>query len=86
MRRPPRSALQRLARALRDRQVWRRTLFLGLPVGALQATLNQGDHWYNHAVDTVVVLKTILSPTLSCAIAFVSAALAQPTDAPSDSS
>ena len=60
-------------RALGERRVWRRTLVLGLPVGLLQAALNQGDHWWQHDVDAVVVAKTILSPLLSCAIAFASA-------------
>ena len=64
----------RLFQAARDRSVWRRTLLLGLPVGLLQAALNQGDHWLHHAVDGTVVLKTILSPLLSCTIAFISAA------------
>lgn len=63
--------------ACRDPHVWRRALLLGLPVGVAQATLNQGDHWWNHHVDAVVVAKTILSPLLSCAIAFVSAVTTQ---------
>jgi len=57
----------------RDRQVWRRTLVLGLPVGLLQTALNQGNYWWNHQVDTAVLAKSILSPLLSCSIAFVSA-------------
>jgi hypothetical protein len=65
---------RRLREALHDAVVWRRTLLLGLPVGLLQAVLNQGDHWWRHQVDAVVVAKTILSPLLSCSIAFVSAA------------
>ena len=65
--------LQRLAILMRDRRVWRPTLFLGLPVGLLQAALNQGDHWWHHQVDTTVLTKSILSPLLSCTIAFVSA-------------
>ncbi len=54
-------------------QVWRRTLILGLPVGLLQAALNQGDHWWRHQIDAVVVTKTILCPLLSCTIVFASA-------------
>jgi hypothetical protein len=57
---------------LRNRSLWRRTLLLGLPVGLLQAALNQGDHWWHHHVDALVVTKTILSPLLSCSIAFAS--------------
>jgi hypothetical protein len=60
--------------ALRQPPVWRRALKLGLTVGVLQAVLNQGDHWFNHRVDGVVVLKTLLCPLLSFTIAFVSAA------------
>ena len=72
--RPPPERRSRLGAALRDRAVWRRTAALGLPVGLLQAALNQGDHWWRHAVDPAVVLKTILCPVLSCTIAFLSAA------------
>jgi hypothetical protein len=46
---------------------------LGLPVGLMQAALNQGDHWWRHNVDTLIVAKSILSPLLSCSIAFASA-------------
>jgi hypothetical protein len=60
--------------ALRHPSVWRRAARLGLAVGLLQAVLNQGDHWFYHQVDHVVVLKTILSPFLSFLIAFLSAA------------
>jgi hypothetical protein len=47
---------------------------LGLPVGLLQAALNQGDHWWRHEVDGLVLAKSVLSPLLSCSIAFLSAA------------
>lgn len=60
--------------ALRHPPVWRRAARLGLLVGLLQAALNQGDRWWYHQVDTLLVLKTILSPLLSFTIAFVSAA------------
>jgi hypothetical protein len=63
--------------AIRDPRVWRRTLILGLPVGLLQAALNQGDHWWHHHVDAAVIAKSILSPLLSCSIAFVSAVATQ---------
>jgi hypothetical protein len=69
--------LRRYAAACRDPVVWRRTLMLGLPVGLLQAALNQGDNWWRHAVDAAVVAKTILSPLLSCSIAFLSAVATQ---------
>lgn len=77
----------RLLDAARDGRVWRRTLLLGLPVGLLQVALNQGDRWWHHQVDGLVVLKTILSSLLSCSIAFLSAAIthAANTSEPSSS-
>jgi hypothetical protein len=60
--------------ALRQPAVWRRAARLGLVVGLLQVGINQGDHWLRHEVTLGVVLKTVLSPLLSFAIAFLSAA------------
>jgi hypothetical protein len=60
--------------ALRERAVWARALKLGLVVGLIQVSLNQGDHWLRHEVNAAVVIKTILSPLVSFSIAFVSAA------------
>lgn len=60
--------------AVRDVSVWRRAARLGLIVGLVQVAINQGDHWLQRNVDAVVVAKTILSPFLSFAIAFTSAA------------
>ncbi len=60
-----------------DPLVWSRTLSIGLPVGLLQAVINQGDLWLAGAVTGAVVLKTFLSPMVSCAIAFASAATAR---------
>ena len=60
--------------ALRQPRVWRRAARLGLVVGVLQVGINQGDHWLHHEVTFGVVLKTVLSPLLSFAIAFLSAA------------
>lgn len=59
--------------ALRTRAVWARAARLGLVVGILQASLNQGDHWLHHRVDGLVVFKTIISPLLSFGIALASA-------------
>lgn len=59
--------------ALRERAVWVRAAKLGLVVGLIQVLLNQGDHWLRHEVTTGVILKSILSPLLSFAIAFSSA-------------
>ena len=70
---------QRRASAWRDARVWHRTLMLGLPIGLLQAALNQGDHWWRHDVNALVLTKTILSPLLSCSIAFASAVAARAT-------
>ena len=58
----------------RDVSVWSRAAKLGLPVGFAQVLLNQGDHWFAGAVTLSVAAKSILSPTLSFLIAFVSAA------------
>lgn len=68
----PRKLNRHLA-ACADAQVWRRTLLIGLPVGFLQAALNQGDHWWRHQVDAIVVTKTLLCPLLSCSIVLISA-------------
>lgn len=53
---------------------WRRALAVGLPVGLVQAALNQGDHWVRHAVDWTVVAKTVLTPLVSILVAWISAA------------
>jgi hypothetical protein len=63
--------------AWRDPMIWRYTLLLGLPVGLLQAALNQGDHWWRHEVNGAIIAKSILSPVLSCSIAFTSAAISR---------
>jgi hypothetical protein len=76
---PPYSSRASRRSAWRDRAVWRRTLLIGLPVGLLQAAINQGDHWLHHRVDGAVLLKTLLCPLVSCAIAFVSAIAAHHT-------
>lgn len=54
--------------------VWRRAALLGLPVGLMQATLNQGDNWLAGIFTAAVIAKSILSPCLSFSIAYVSAA------------
>jgi hypothetical protein len=62
--------------ALARAATWRRGLALGLPVGALQVTVNQGDVWLRGGADAVVVVKTILSPLIAVGIAVASAAWA----------
>lgn len=59
--------------ALLDPVVWSRTLTIGLPVGLLQVAINQGDAWLTGAITAGVIAKSILSPAVSCAIAFTSA-------------
>jgi len=59
--------------ALREPAVWLRAAKLGLVVGFIQVSLNQGDHWLRHEVDAAVIIKSVLSPLISFAIAFFSA-------------
>ena len=54
--------------------VWRRAAKWGVPVGILQAVINQGDFWLSHAVTTTVVTKTIVSPIVTFSVALISAA------------
>lgn len=60
--------------ACRHPAVWSRAAKLGLVVGFIQVSLNQGDYWLEGQVTTGVVIKSILSPLLSFGIAFASAA------------
>ena len=54
--------------------VWRRAAKWGVPVGILQALINQGDVWLSHAVNAAVIAKTIVSPLVTFSVALVSAA------------
>ncbi len=54
--------------------VWRRSLMIGLPVGAVQIMVNQGDHWLRMQVSTVVVIKTLVTPLIGVSVALLSAA------------
>ena len=60
--------------ALSCSAVWRRAAKWGVPVGILQAVINQGDIWLNHAVNAAVITKTIVSPLVTFSVALVSAA------------
>jgi hypothetical protein len=60
--------------ALRQRSVWMRALKLGLTVGLLQATINQGDRWWQHTVDSAVLVKSIVSPLIGFTLVLFSAA------------
>jgi hypothetical protein len=60
--------------ALLQPMVWRRASIFGVPVGILQAVINQGDFWWRHAVDGVVLTKSIVSPLVTFSVALMSAA------------
>ncbi len=65
------------AQAFRQPSVWMRAVRLGLTVGFLQATINQGDRWFSHTVhtvDCVVLLKSIVSPLIGFTLVLSSAA------------
>ena len=62
------------AQALRQRSVWLRAVKLGLTVGFLQAAINQGDHWVRGEIDSVVILKSIVSPLIGFTLVLFSAA------------
>jgi hypothetical protein len=61
-------------RALKDPAAWGRALRVGAPVGLLQAVIHQGDAWLRLAVDSVVLLKTIVSPLVGFALVWAGAA------------
>lgn len=63
--------------ACRHPAVWAGAAKLGLVVGVIQVSLNQGDHWLRGEITTAVVIKSILSPLLSFGIAFASAVATQ---------
>ncbi|TAK98501.1 MAG: hypothetical protein EPO07_11955 [Verrucomicrobia bacterium] len=60
--------------AFRQRSVWLRAVKLGLTVGFLQATINQGDHWLRGEFSHVVVIKSIVSPLIGFTLVLFSAA------------
>ena len=60
--------------AFRQRSVWLRAVKLGLTVGFLQATINQGDHWLRGEFTRVVVIKSIISPIIGFTLVLFSAA------------
>jgi hypothetical protein len=81
--RPTTRSFARFRAASRHPAVWLRAAKLGLVVGFIQVSINQGDHWLRHEVDTAVVIKSVLSPLLSFAIAFASAVATQADNPPS---
>jgi hypothetical protein len=60
--------------ALTQKEVWQRSLMIGLPVGFVQILVNQGDHWCRLDVDMVIVLKTLATPLIATSVALLSAA------------
>ena len=60
--------------ALSHRGVWKRSLIIGLIVGALQILVNQGDHWWRMQIDGVIVVKTVTTPLIAISVALFSAA------------
>jgi hypothetical protein len=70
----PTSPLLLYWQACRQPAVWARAAKLGLVVGLIQVSLNQGDYWLRGQVTTLIVIKSVLSPLLSFGIAFASAA------------
>jgi hypothetical protein len=50
--------------AFRQGSVWLRAVKFGFTTGLLQAVVNQGNHWLQHAITTEVVVKTIVSPLI----------------------
>jgi hypothetical protein len=60
--------------ALRQRSVWLRAVKLGLTVGLLQATINQGDHWWHGEVNSTVLAKSFVSPLIGFTLVLFSAA------------
>lgn len=60
--------------AFRQASVWRRAAVVGLPIGVLQAVINQGDVWLRHEQTAGTVVKTLVSPLVTFSVALVSAA------------
>jgi hypothetical protein len=60
--------------ALQSRSVWLRAAKWGVPVGLLQAVINQGDYWMAHTVTFGIVIKTLVSPLVTFSVALMSAA------------
>jgi len=59
---------------LAARPVWWRAARIALPVGLLQDCINQGDHWLRGDFSREVVAKSLLTPCVTLAVAFISAA------------
>lgn len=60
--------------SMRQRVVWMRVLKVGLPVGILQAVINQGDVWYHDQATGLTLAKSIISPLVTSSVALVASA------------
>lgn len=60
--------------AFRQKSVWLRAVKLGLSVGLLQATINQGEHWWRGEFTSTVIAKSIVSPLIGFTLVLFSAA------------
>ena len=58
----------------RQKSVWLRAVKLGFSVGLLQATINQGDHWWRGEFTSTVIAKSIISPLIGFTLVLFSAA------------
>ena len=54
-------------------QAWKRGACYGLPAGFIQVVVNQGDYWMAGHVTTPVVVKTVISPLVGFAVAYIAA-------------
>ena len=54
--------------------VWVRAAKVGLPVGCLQAVINQGDVWWQGEATGLTLAKTIISPFVTFGVALAAAA------------
>lgn len=60
--------------ALASRMVWRRSLIIGLIIGSVQIAVNQGDVWLRLQINSVLILKTLITPLIATSVALFSSA------------
>ena len=60
--------------AFSQRTVWLRAAKVGLPVGCLQAVINQGDVWWQGEATSLTLAKTVISPLITFSVALIAAA------------
>ena len=65
--------VQNWIETLAARCLWWRAARIALPVGLVQDCINQGDHWLRGDFSSGVVAKSLLTPCVTFAVAFVSA-------------